>query len=392
MKPKNNRRIYLSAALALAAGSASAQDAGNVNPPLFQIGSVEVRPNAAYGLTYDDNIFLANTAEESDLIHSVTPGVILGAGDYREQSEQFFSASYNANFLFFQDNSGSDSTDHQAAINFGGGDKLSWRFDQSLVTQSDSDVTNTQALGRTKRRAWTSTLSTVYDLSDKTQLESSFAYIYNDYDAPGTFDTRRGQGNILFNYSQTAKLNYGVGVAGGYDQSDGGANSVFEQLNVRLVWQASAKLALRAGGGIEFRQFQGIDLDREYLVFDFGADWKVSPLTVASFTAGRAVAPANAGVNTITARNTVGLTLANKIGERITATLVAGYLGTEGNGTAAGVAGSEDDYFYIRPGFAARLSGRSSFAVFYQYRNNSSSTPTGDFSNNQVGASLGYSF
>jgi len=398
----NKRRFYLSAALACMAGTASAQDAGGVQPPLFQIGSVEVRPNAAYTFTYDDNIYLnpdgaalpAGATQKHDFLHTFTPGFTMGAGDYRAQGGSFFSASYNANFLVFQENSNADSTDHQGAISFGGGDKLSWRFDQTLVSQSDSDVTNTQALGRAKRRSWTSTLATIYDLSEKTDLESSFAYILNDFDSPTTQDSQRLQGNMLLDWAQTAKLHYGLGVTGGYDQLDGGQNSVFEQVNTRMVWEVSAKFALRAGAGFEFRQTQGTDLDRENFIFDVGADWKVSPLTVASLNAGRAIAPANAGVNSIATRNTVNVTVVHKVGQRYTASLITGYLGQANQGQIVGGSTGKNDYYFVRPGLAVALTDRATASAFYQYRQNESNAPAGggDFDNNQFGVSLGYTF
>ena len=403
----NKRRIYLSAALTLAAGSVSAQDAGGVNAPLFQIGSVEVRPNAAYTFQYDDNIFLidngaalpAGAVQKSDIQHILMPGVTLGAGDYRGQSTQYFSATYNANINLFQENSGADSTDHQGSVSFGGGDKLSWRFDQTLVSQSDADVTNLQAGGRQKRRAWTSTLSTIYDLSDKTDLESSFGYVLNDFDSATTFDSQRVQGNLFVDYEQTAKLHYGLGATFGYDQVDVGANSVYEQVNTRMVWAATAKFAMRAGVGIEFRQFQGINLDRDNFIFDIGADWKVSPLTVASIGAMRAIAPGNAnpgnGGNSYVNRTGVNATLVHKIGERYTASLNAGYLGSDTRGTLTTGGTAEDDYFYIRPGLAARLGDRSSLQLFYQYRQNDNTNAAGgagDFENNQFGGSLSYTF
>ena len=403
MNSENKRRLYLSAAFALAAGTLSAQDSG-VNAPLFQIGSVEVRPNAAYTFTYDDNVFLidngvalpAGAAQKHDIIHTLSPGVVLGAGDYRGQADQFFSASYNANILLFQENSGADSADHQGSISFGGGDKLSWRFDQTLVSQSDADVTNLQAGGRAKRRAWTSTLSTVYDLSEKTDLESSFAYVLSDYDGAAFTDSQRLQGNVMLDFEQSAKLHYGIGGRMGYDQVDTGANSVYEQVSTRMIWIASEKVALNAQVGVEFRQFQGINLDRANLVYGLGADWKLSPLTVASFNFDRSIAPNNTnpgvGGNSYATRNLVNASVVHKMGERYTLSLNTGYLGTDSDGTITAVTSREDDYYFVRPAVGVRLASRATAALFYQYRQNESNSTNGDFDNNQFGATLSYTF
>lgn len=393
MKSKNNRRLYLAAACALAAVGVSAQD-GTVSPPLFQVGAVDVRPNFAYGITYDDNIrAAASGAEVEDFIHNITPGVTLGAGDYRGQAGSFFSANYSANLLFFQDNDGANATDHSASASFGGGERLSWRFDQTLVSASDADVQNLAAGGRVKRRAWTSTLGAIYDVSEKSNLETSFAYILNDFSSATTFDSQRLQGKVLLDWAATAKLHYGLGGSLGYDQVDGGNNAVFEQINTRAVWSISPKLALRAGAGVEFRQYQGVDLDRANFVFNVASDWKLSPLTVLSLGADRGTTPSNSLLNQFQDRTSLNATLAHKIGDRYTATLGGGYALTDSN-AAGGTAAlpQEDDYYFLRPALAVRLADRLAGAAYYQYRKNDSNNNASDFTNHQLGVSLSYAF
>jgi len=380
----------LAAACAMVAGGVSAQE---VAPPLFQVGAVDVRPNFAYGMTYDDNIFVSSTAETEDYIHNINPGVTLGAGDYRAQSGSFFSASYNANMLFFQDNDGANATDHSASASFGGGDRLSWRFDQTLVSASDADVSNLAAGGRVKRRAWTSTLGATYDLSEKTDLETSFAYILNDFNSATTFDSQRLQARALMDYAMTAKLHYGFGGSLGYDQVDGSNNALFEQIITRAVWAVSPKVALRTIAGLELRQHQGIDSDRASFLYDVAADWKLSPLTVASIGTNRGTTPSNSLANQYSDRTAFNVTVAHKIGERYTATLGGGYALTDSAASGpTGVVPQEDDYYFVRPALAVKLAERFAGAAFYQYRNNESNAVGSDFTNHQIGLNLSYSF
>jgi hypothetical protein len=396
MKTNNYRRILFAAAGVVVAGGAVAQD-GGASAPLFQVGAVEVRPNVAYGLTYDDNIFATHRSgnKQEDIIHRFSPGVTLGAGDYRSQGASYFSANYVAGMLFYQDNDGANANNHNASISLGGGERLNWRFDQTLVSASDADTANLAAAGQVKRRAWSSTLGAVYDLSDKTNLESSFAYILNDYDTATTFDSWRAQGNALLDYEMTAKLHYAIGGSVGYDQVDASANSIYEQVNTRAVWEISPKLAMRTSVGVEFRQYQGIDLDRAYFVYDVAADWKISPLTVASLGTSRGVTPSNSLANQVATRTSVNALVSHKVGERYTATLSTGYsmsdLATTGTSL---VATQEDDYWFARPALAARLADRLAAAAFYQFRRNDSTAAANasDFTNHQIGASLSYAF
>ncbi|MBL6764534.1 MAG: outer membrane beta-barrel protein [Verrucomicrobiae bacterium] len=392
-----NRRTVLAATACMAAGlNCSAQDAETA-APLFTVGKVEVRPSFSYSATLDDNIFLQHKGanKEDDLVHTFTPGVALGAGDYRGQNGFFMAANYSANFLVFQDNDGANAVTHNAGINIGGGERLSWRFGHSLVSDADADVQNLAAGGRVRRDIHTSTLSTIYDLSDKTDLEARFASIYSDYSSATTFDTWRGQGTVLLDYEMTAKIHYALGGSLGYDQVDGFNNSIFEQINSRLVWTVSPKLALRTGVGVEFRQFQGASLDRANLIFDAAADWKISALTVASVGTARGVSPSNSLGNQTAVRTSVTGQLTHKVGTRYTASAIAGYSFSDAsaNGVTTNFS-QEDNYWFLRPSLAVKLMDRAAAVAFYQFRRNDSNALANrsDFTNHQVGLSLSYAF
>jgi hypothetical protein len=393
----NNRRTLLAAAVAMAGCTAASAQEAQVSAPLFTVGKVEVRPSFGYSVTADDNIFLAHKSgrKEDDIQHTFSPGVTLGAGDYRGQAGGFFSANYGANFLVFQDNSGANATTHNASVGFGGGERLSWRFGQSLVSDADADVQNLAAGGRVARDIWTSTLSSVYDLSDKTDLETRFISVYSDFDSANTFDSWRGQGALMLDYEMTAKIHYALGATLGYDQVDGFNNSIYEQINSRMVWSVSPKLALRVGVGAEFRQFQGSSTDRANLIFNAGADWKVSELTVVSLGAARVVTPSNSLGNQDVRRTSINGGLSHKIGERYTANFTTGYSLSEAKANGATTAfAQEDNYWFFRPAVAARLMDRAAAGVYYQFRRNDSDAPnnSSDFTNHQVGLNLTYAF
>jgi len=387
----------LSATVAVAGCAAVSAQQAQVAAPLFTVGKVEVRPSFGYSVTADDNIFLAHKDgnKDDDVQHTFSPGVTLGAGDYRRQGGGFFSANYGANFLVFQDNSGANATTHNAGISFGGGERFGWRFDQTLVSDVDADVQNLAAGGRVARDLWSTTLSTVYDLSDKTDLEARFLSAYNDYDAVGTFDTWRGQGALMLDYEMTAKIHYALGGSLGYDQVDGFNNSIYEQINSRMVWEVSPKLALRAGIGVDFRQTQGSSLNRANLIFDGGADWKVSKLTVASLGVARGVIASNSLGNQDVRRTSVTGGLTHKIGERYTANFTTGYQVSDASANGATARFSqEDQYWFLRPAVAVRVMDRAAAGAYYQFRRNDSNAPgnAADFTNHQVGLNLTYAF
>jgi uncharacterized protein (PEP-CTERM system associated) len=157
----------------------------------------------------------------------------------------------------------------------------------------------------------------------------------------------------------------------------------------------SPKLALRVGVGAEFRQFQGSSTDRANLIFNAGADWKVSELTVVSLGAARGVTPSNSLGNQDVRRTSINGGLSHKIGERYTANFTTGYSLSEAKANGATTAfAQEDNYWFFRPAVAARLMDRAAAGVYYQFRRNDSDAPNNgsDFTNHQVGLNLTYAF
>lgn len=393
---RNYRRVLLGAALVASGFTAGAQ-----TPALFKIGAVEVRPSLAYDFTYDDNIFMGHSGgnKVEDFIHSILPGVVLGAGDYRGQTSAFFSAAYNADFQFFMDNDGANTTLHNGSLGFGvNTGRLGWRFDQTVVSQQDADVTLLAARGRLKRVAYTSALNGVYDLGDRSNLESSFVSVYNDFDSVNAFDSWRGQANGLLDYELTPKMHVGIGAAVGYDQVDIGRNSIFEQGNVRGIWSASEKTRISAEVGVEFRQYQGVDVDKAFLRFGVGADWKATPLTVVSLNASRGTSPANTIVNQANLRTSIDSVVTHQLSDRYKLNAAVGYSMNDFFAVEpvqlGDFAAREDNYWFIRPSLGVKLMERAAANVFYQFaRNDSDLVSNGnDFTNHRLGLNLSYSF
>src|SRR5213594_2081893 len=50
---------------------------------VLRYGMWDVLPRMRVGLTYDDNIYIQETGKRDDEIWTFSPGVTLGAGDYR---------------------------------------------------------------------------------------------------------------------------------------------------------------------------------------------------------------------------------------------------------------------------------------------------------------------
>lgn len=419
---KIGRRLLLgSAVVAVGAVSASAQQVIDLrsraadpaaSAPLFKIGSVDVRPSFSYGVTFDDNIFLAHRStvsvpggvqgKEEDFVHSLKPGVKLGMGDYMDRARSFALVSYQADVQLYQDHSGADALDHNAEIAVGGSmGRTRLGLSQTLVSQSDADQRNLAASGRLKRRIWTTTGTAVYDATDKTDIELELLSQLNDYTTPA-YDTWRGKASAYWNYKLTPKIEAALGGAVGYDQVDGTAtshnpNSVFEQVNVRLRWGVTEKLSIQANGGLEFRQIQETgNNDKSFLIFGAGANWQVSQKSKATLSAQRGVGSSNVSQDQLAVETSVTGGYEHQIGERLTAGLQAGYILSDYQAllAAAAPAVREDQYWFFKPTLSMILFERATASAYYQYRRNDSDLAANgnDFTNHQIGLSLAYSF
>jgi len=384
--------------------------------PLFQIGSVDVRPHASYSLVYDDNIFLdnkdknvggrGNAGRDHDFIHIFTPGLRVNAGDVGQRQSAYFDANYSIAISRFTDNSGADAHDQNASVELGGKlNRLSLAAKQTLTTQSDADVANLAANGRVRRKTWITNVDTDYEISDKTSASLDLAQTIGDYS--GAFsDTADRSASLWLDYQFLPKVKAGVGGTVGYLQVDGNAlnhnpNSAYYQGKLRLAWQASEKVTINANGGYEYRNIQDLAVsDPSMFVFGLDATWKAAERTSVRLGATRGRVASNALGSAINQQTAFTASLRQGLADNLSFNLEGGYSMAEYELTTrnapAGVVGGirDDNYAFVKPSLAYRFAERAQATVYYQYRRNDSTAlaNANDFYNNQLGIELSYRF
>lgn len=409
---KNTKTAVLGGVAMLAGmAGASAQQA----PALYSVRGVDIRPHVAYTFMYDDNIFLehkdktpggkGNAGRDHDFIHVITPGLRLNAGDAAARQAAYFDANYEAAITRFTDYTGSDALDHNANVQLGGKfNRLSLSLEQSLVSASDADQkTLAAANGRVKRKTWGTRADVGYEISDKTSTSLELRQTIGDYNAPLVDSTDRSA-HVFVDYQVLPKVKMGVGGGVGYLQVDGNAathnaNSSYYDGQVRIDWQATEKVSIKAHGGIEFRNIQEVGAkDPVNFIFGLAGSWKASEKTMISLAAERGVQAANANVGVYNEETSVTLGIKQVLAENVTLSLDAGYAydhykATQGGALAPGAL-RDDNYFFLKPGIAYRFAERAQAMVFYQYRRNDSTVVANgnDFYNNQLGVELSYRF
>lgn len=397
---------------AMAAGlvNGSAQDA----PPLFKVGSVDVRPHATYSLVYDDNIFLEHkqlaipgrgrAGRDHDWINTFTPGLKLNAGDSTQRQSAYFSANYEAIFQKFSVNPGADAIDQNALVEMGGKfNRLSLSLAQTFSRQSSPDNAVFAANGRVRRALYGTKATGQYEWSEKTTVGLELAQTISDFAAP-LVDSAEHSANLFVDYQVLPKVKMGVGGGVGYMQVEGNAashnpNSVIYNGRMRLDWKATEKVSIIGSVGLQALNIQESGArDVVGFAFDVEANWRAAERTQVALKGSRGRRVSNAFGAQQNEETSIGLSLRQGLLESVSVTLDGGYtLAHYEVATAAvAVAGTvrDDQYVFVKPALSYRFLERAQASIYYQYRRNDANLISNgnDFYNNQIGLELSYRF
>ena len=353
---------------------------------------------------YDDNINLSQINKTSDFYTSIEPTISLGLGGTGEDQTNFLSFVYAPNAFIFANTSGADALQHvihlagqrefgKLALSLGEDIQI---LDSSNLT-SLSDTTGRQAnvdVGqRTRENIFNTKLNASYDLSSKTFLTGGVQYLVYDY--PSLISSETISGSLFVNYNYGSKLVVGLGGTGGYDKAEGLApEQFFEQVNLRVSYQASGKLSIAATGGVEFREF-GNNARGVYNspVYDLSASYQPFDGTTVSLTGSRRTQNSAVIFGSDFASTKIDLGVRQRLLQRISLGLNGGYENDDYFSAASGVDVSRsDDYYYIQSSIDVNVTRFWSVGAYYLHREDSSSLDSFRFSDNQVGARTSLTF
>jgi hypothetical protein len=345
---------------------------------------------------YDSNIFIQSKNEQSDFIFTITPGVAVGLGDFKDQlagadafryrferyaDKNFLYLDYAPSFVAFADHSEQNSFDQDLRLhgeyNF---KKLTMglRAAYQRVNAPSADIGS-----RVESSHVSAALTNRYEFSGKTGVEANFYYDNQQFDSNGDtprqvnfVDSQEYRTEEWLNFHVAPKTTTSVGVAAGYLERSEGPAETFEQVQLRVLWEASSKLTLSAVAGPELRQIHGRD-EEVNGVFALHATWSPTERAYFHFQTYRDVQPSGAVGEDFTATG-VKLQYHQRLLERYYFDLSGGYeradySGSEGFGTR------HDDFWSIRSAVGLGLTRWLTGAVVGEYRDNSSSVADRSF-------------
>ena len=146
----------------------------------LRYGAVDVFPFVRGSVLYDDNIYISERNKQDDVIWTLSPGVLLATGDYRQKEENLAALQYVPTFLFFTEQSKNNAVDQdvQARVQF---HPASWTFQLYQGYQRYSGAV-ADVGQRVSRNIYTTEASANYEISPKTSIELRGRQYIIDYD------------------------------------------------------------------------------------------------------------------------------------------------------------------------------------------------------------------
>ena len=354
----------------------------------------------AFGLTvrgvWDDNIFLSHTNRVSDFYWAIEPWITLGWGDMQGHNQAYFRLDYMPSIILYNDHSDEDGVNHLIHLEAGyHWSRLTLTAIQDIAILDGANLNsfidttglyaNLDGSGLNRLNIANTRLIATYDLTAKTFLQAELNVPIFDY--PDGISDATVAGSLYIYYRCLPKVSVGIGGTFGYNWvDDPSTNQTFEQVNLRLNYNATAKLNIYASAGVEFRQFDGNRDTYITPVFEVGATYTPFANTIFTLAAGRRIYNSGYLANQDFGGTYVIGRFQQRMFHRVYLGLTAGYENDNYISTDRDVsADRNDDYWFIEPSVDVLITRWLSAGAYYLHRQDSSSDDFFSFYDNQVG-------
>lgn len=374
----SSRLIPSTVAAALVASAASAA-------PLLTLGdNTELFVNASVEVRYDDNIFLTDGNEESDVIFSLSPGVELRSGKEGISQSSLFAGVDLSGYAENDSQNSSQVTiigeTSYTGARLSGSAEASYRqLDQNttavLGVLQEFIERDLYSVGARLEYAWTPKISSSAGVTyDMTEYREALPFT----------DTATWTVPVNIYYKFRPKLDLSAGYRfRSQDTEVANAGGTSHYFNVGARGEITPKLLADFSIGIESRDSDS-GSDGSILAFDGGLNWEITPKINSRLSFGRSFDVSALG--TELERTDVVLSTTYAPTTDITGSASISYQN-------ANYATERDDNFYeFSVGVSYSLNQFWSLSGGYTYRTNESNVSAADFANNTLrfGASVRY--
>jgi len=345
---------------------------------------------------WDDNIFISHTNKVSDYYFAIEPVITIGVGDIAGRNRSYLRLDYMPSAILFVDHSDQDAFNQLIHLEGGyNSGRLTLTLSEDIALLESANLNsffdttglwaNTDASGPTRLNIFYTRLRADYELTGKVYLQGEFdspTYFYPSHISDYTIT-----GGLYIYYRWLPKVSVGIGGTFGYTWvDDPSTNQSFEQINLRLNYEVTAKLFLYASAGVEFRQFDGNRDTYDSPVFELGLTYHPFSGTYLTLAAGRRIYPSGYVSNQDFGATYVAGRFQQRLFHRVYFGLGAGYENSDYISTNRDVSATRnDDYWFIEPSVDVLITRWLSAGVYYLHREDSSNEDFFSFEDNQVG-------
>jgi len=364
---------------------------------LTQWGMLHIHERAAYQFLYSTGIHSQPGRSEDTFTHTLSPGLTLDLGPH-------VRLDYSPSIRFFSERNFHNTVDHGASL-IGSLQYGDWSFGLSEIF-SVTDEPLVQTSEQTQETTFTTGLSAGYHVNDKVTLQTG-AGVSLLYQGGGTnaflgsvtntqpsqlSDSQTYYASENLDYAFNERISTGVGITADYAEQASGFRIVDQDLHADLAWHPDAKLNAALTVGVQHRQILTAGSSGSWNpTFTASIGYHLFDQTTLSISGNRSSA-ISLFQNELSDNTSAGIGLQQRLLGKFQLNLGFGYTKSDYQDTTANLkTARSDESTSYSAGLSLPFLTHCSFATFYQYTQNLSTTTGFGYSSSQVGVTLSWS-
>ena len=362
----------------------------------LRIGPVHFRMSLTLGEEYNTNILGTHTNPEADYITHIAPKFLIGMGDFRGQAEDYLLFQYRPSFDYYLENSDqnrvNETLDLSARATFS---RLTTKMELNYINSDQPNATQTGGQAyQTTEFNWDNS----YYLGAKAFARAIVDALAQQSENDNDYQTISLAPQMGYEYSPKTTLF--AGPYAGIAYIGQGGTQTFQGITVGGTWTNLRKLKVEATGGVQARQFHGLNTTgaTNFMtpIYDLKITYQARQNTIFSIEFLRNVQISDL-LQGLTYTNTqTNLTLDQTLLDHLSLNMSLSYQNLDyqgSNSTVQSVQGRSENYVVfnstLRYGFWRDLM---SIAVFYRYQERTSDIESFSYTITAYGLEFTYNF
>lgn len=339
------------------------------------------------GVRYDDNIFLTNGDEESDVIYHITPSITLNNGG-DGSALNTVELRYTPSFQFYTDNTDNNSVDQNVELNYG---LNHWRTRIMLTLgYTNASGSDRYSSGFFERETYYARVGVDYSLSEKTRLNFNAGSSLEGFDTGGLLDTDSYYTDLTWFYKYSPKLDLGLTLGHSGSLVSDNADHRSYRIGPRINYNVTQKTTIDASGGYEFRDFSSASSSESDWFVNVGASHRLSDYTSMRASIYRNSNSALNEANSGFVASGASFTMIHALTAKTYATGTVAYENDDYFSVGENGVDFDNNYWLLSLGLNHNFSNGLTVGLFTRFQTQSSDTSSQEFDNFSCGVNASY--